>query len=93
MKLICLVDLIFFIFMFKYSSQFNGKLTYQVILEWGYTPKSTTMYLSGKNITSIEKDTFKKFDVLRFLSLMGNNLRTIESDNFLGLASLQELFR
>jgi Leucine-rich repeat (LRR) protein len=73
------------------TKNFDGILTHEKLIEWGYSQSTTIMDLRYKRIRSIEENTFQEFKKLQQLILSYNELEGISEEYFTGLISLKTL--
>ena len=87
--------LIFIQATFQYTSHlkedFDGTLTTDVLLDWGFTSQSTLMNLARRGIKTIAPNSFAEFSNLLTLTLDGNMIEKIDLNMFTGLNRLSTL--
>ncbi len=74
------------------NKEFDGILTHDKLIEWGFSPTdSIVINIANRDIKSIEDETFKEFTILEQLYLSSNELTSINSKTFEGLSKLKIL--
>ena len=70
---------------------FDGELTRDVILEWGFNSDTQFMFLDNKGIKAIRNGTFQQFAKLLHLSLNSNKIEELYTETFKELINLNVL--
>jgi Leucine-rich repeat (LRR) protein len=92
MKIILGYTLILTVLKLFNGQNFNGLLTSNQLVAWGYNSATTTdLDLTGRGITQIQPGAFQSFINLQTLDLDDNNIETVFANTFTGLTNLKLL--
>ena len=75
----------------RQTTEFDGVLTSNVLLDWGFNATTTIMRIDRRQISSILPETFNLFTNLISLDLSNNLLEEVKDNWFIGLSRLTTL--